>query len=160
MDQTTPTPQPVSTNPANLQNSDLQDSSNNTFVDTTNQQPEPANSSWVPEEIPQLTVDVFRDDETIFVVSTVAGIQPEDIDISMENNVLSIKGIRKKPYDDQKNMLLLEECFWGEFHRELTINENLHVDKIKANIDQGILTISIPILKVTTSKRVQIDVHS
>ncbi len=74
-----------------------------------------ANAAWKPEEVPQLTVDVYRDEESIYVVSTVAGGNPKDLDISVENNTLSIKGIRKKPYSDASVTLLLEECFWGEF---------------------------------------------
>jgi HSP20 family protein len=132
-----------------------QANSNQTTTTTHSSLP---STSWTPEDIPQLTVDVYRDDDTIFVVSTVAGISPKDIDISVDNNILSIKGIRHKPYEDKKNTLLLEECFWGEFHRELTINENLNVDKIRANINQGILTIAIPILRVSNSKRIKVDV--
>jgi len=113
--------------------------------------------NWSPEEVPQLTVDVYRKEDAIFVVSTVAGVNPSDLDISMENNTLSIKGVRRKPYNDDGATILLEECFWGEFYRELTINENLDVDKIKASLHQGVLTIEIPVLKVTAQKKITVD---
>jgi len=112
---------------------------------------------WKPEEVPQLTVDVYRKDDSIFVVSTVAGVQPGDLDISIENNMLSIKGLRKKPYNDEGATVLLEECFWGEFYRELTINENLDVDKIQASLHHGVLSIEIPILKITSQKKITVD---
>ena len=112
---------------------------------------------WKPEEVPQLTVDVYRKNDSIFVVSTVAGVQPGDLDISIENNTLSIKGIRKKPYNDDGATVLLEECFWGEFFRELTINENLDVDKIQASLHHGVLSIEIPILKITSQKKIIVD---
>jgi HSP20 family protein len=115
------------------------------------------NNEWKPEEIPQLTVDVYRDETKIYVVSTVAGVNPNDLDISIENNTLSIKGIRRKPYDDKTNTVLLEECFWGEFYRELTINENLDVEKIKASLHQGILIVEIPILRVASQKKITVD---
>ncbi len=114
-------------------------------------------AEWKPEEVPQLTVDVFRDEEKIYIVSTVAGVNPKDLDISIENNTLSIKGVRKKPYEDKTNTVLLEECFWGEFYRELTINENLDVEKIKASLHHGILTIEIPILKLSSQKKIKVD---
>jgi len=114
-------------------------------------------NNWQPEEVPQLTVDVYRQNDTIFVVSTVAGVNPKDLDISIENNTLSIKGIRQKPYSNQTTTVLLEECFWGEFYRELTINENLDVEKIKANLSQGILIVEIPILKMTKQKKISVD---
>jgi HSP20 family protein len=112
--------------------------------------------SWEPEEVPQLTVDVYRKENTIFIVSTVAGVNPKDLDISIETNTLSIKGVRRKPYDSDVS-LLLEECFWGEFYRELTINENLDVDAIKASINQGILVIEVPLLQLTPHRKIEVN---
>jgi HSP20 family protein len=114
-------------------------------------------NDWKPEEVPQLTVDVYRRDDIIFVVSTVAGVNPNDLDISIENHTLSIRGVRRKPYDETNSTVLLEECFWGEFYRELTINENLDVDKIKATLNQGVLTIEIPILRLASQKKIKVD---
>lgn len=113
--------------------------------------------SWKPEDVPQLTVDVYRQEHTIFVVSTVAGVNPEDLDISIENNVLSIKGLRKRPYNQEKSNTLLEECFWGEFYRELTINENVDVDNIKATINQGVLVVEVPLLQLTPHRKIEVD---
>jgi HSP20 family protein len=115
------------------------------------------NSTWKPEEVPQLTVDVYRKVDSIFVVSTVAGITHSDLDISIENNTLSIKGFRKKPYESSEIESLLEECVWGEFFREITINENLDVSKIKALLKDGILSIEIPILKILASRRITVE---
>jgi HSP20 family protein len=115
------------------------------------------NSTWKPEEVPQLTVDVYRKGDSIFVISTVAGISHSDLDISIENNTLSIKGFRKKPYEVVDIETLLEECVWGEFFREITINENLDVSKIKAILKEGILAIEIPILKILASRRITVE---
>ena len=114
-------------------------------------------STWKPEEVPQLTVDVYRKGDSIFVVSTVAGISHSDLDISIENNTLSIKGFRNKPYETVEIETLLEECVWGEFFREITINENLDVSKIKAILKDGILSIEIPILKILASRRITVE---
>jgi HSP20 family protein len=116
-------------------------------------------SDWKPEEVPQLTVDVYRSGDSIFVVSTVAGVNPKDLDISVEGNTLSVKGIRRRPYSDDDNVLLLEECFWGEFYRELTINENLDVDRIKATLNQGVLIVEVPILKLSSHRRIEVDMQ-
>jgi HSP20 family protein len=115
------------------------------------------NPTWKPEEVPQLTVDVYRKGDSIFVISTVAGISHADLDISIENNTLSIKGFRKKPYETVDIETLLEECVWGEFFREITINENLDVSKIKAILKDGILSIEIPILKILASRRITVE---
>jgi HSP20 family protein len=133
-------------------NSFTTDANANTTTTTTSND----DNAWTPEEIPQLTVDVYRKENSIFVVSTVAGVGPEDIDINIEGNVLTIKGVRRKPYSEKDNMVLLEECFWGEFVRKLTINERLDVDKIQADLNQGILTVELPILKITHHKKIAV----
>jgi HSP20 family protein len=115
------------------------------------------NSTWKPDEVPQLTVDVYRKEQTIFVVSTVAGVNHKDLDIMIENNTLTIKGFRKRPYENTGSEILLEECIWGEFYRELTINENLDVGNIKAKINLGILSIEIPILKIVANRRIEVE---
>jgi len=128
--------------------------------DNQNQNPQAQSSqgvSWKPEEVPQLTVDVYRKENTIFVVSTVAGVNPKDLDVSIENNILSIKGVRKKPYSDSNTNVLLEECFWGEFYRELTINENIDVDNIKAGINQGVLVVEVPLIQVTPHRKIEVN---
>ena len=114
-------------------------------------------SNWKPKSVPKLTVDVYRNDFTIYIVSTVAGVEAKNLDISLEGNTLCIRGIREKPYSEYGHMVLLEECFWGEFYREITINENLDFDAIKASLKEGLLIIEIPILNYSqNSDNIQI----
>jgi HSP20 family protein len=129
----------------------------NNETTSNNSQSSNTESKWKPEEVPQLTVDVYRKADSIFVISTVAGISHSDLDISIENNTLSIKGFRNKPYEMADIETLLEECVWGEFFREITINENLDVSKIKAILKDGILSIEIPILKILASRRITVE---
>jgi HSP20 family protein len=115
------------------------------------------NTEWQPEEVPQLTVDVYKKDDMIFVVSTVAGVHPSDLDISIENQTLSIKGLRKKPYDAPEGSVLLEECFWGEFYRELTINENLDIENITASLKHGVLIVTVPLIVTKSQRKIDIS---
>jgi HSP20 family protein len=135
--------------PANTINPDLNDKNvTNPQVNT--------DDGWKPDEVPQLTVDVYKEGEVIFLISTVAGVQPADLDVSVEGTTVIIKGTRKPPYPSSSKVLL-SECFWGEFQRELDLNENLDVDNIKAALKQGILTVEIPIIKLTNSKQIKVD---
>lgn len=125
-------------------------------MEETNNQDLNGDGTWTPEEVPQLTVDVYRKADDIFVVSTVAGVDARDLDVSIDGNDLTIKGTRKKPYaDDQK--LLLNECFWGEFSRELTINENINTDEITAELNSGVLVVKIPIIKISGHRRISVS---
>jgi HSP20 family protein len=112
--------------------------------------------NWEPEDVPQLTVDVYKKNQKIYVVSTVAGVNSANLDISINDNTLSIKGVRVKPYNNTDNEVLLEECFWGSFSREITINETLNVDEIKANLKNGVLTIEVPIYKITAQRKISV----
>jgi HSP20 family protein len=116
------------------------------------------NLSWKPEEVPQLTVDVYKKSNVIYIISTVAGVDPKDLDISLENNVLTIKGVRRKPYSENADLtLILEECFWGEFYRELAINDSVDVENIKATINQGVLVIEVPVLQAVKHKKIEVS---
>ncbi len=115
-----------------------------------------SDDSWKPDEVPQLTVDVYKEGENIFLISTVAGVQPADLDVSVEGSTVIIKGTRRPPYPTSSKVLL-SECFWGEFQRELDLNENLDMDNIKASLKQGILTVEIPIIRLTNSKQIKVD---
>ncbi|MBC7406221.1 MAG: Hsp20/alpha crystallin family protein [Candidatus Parcubacteria bacterium] len=116
-----------------------------------------SNSSWMPEAVPQLTVDMYYRGDFIYIVSTVAGVQASDLDIAVESGVLFIKGVRRKPYKDSEVNTELSECFWGEFMRELPLPDNVNVDTIEANLNNGILIVKIPVLKVK-AKKIQIRV--
>lgn len=119
-------------------------------ADTSN-----GSGAWTPEDIPQLTVDVYRKGDIIYVVSTVAGVEANDLDITVDGNDLTIRGSRKRPYPEDQQ-LLLNECFWGEFSRELTINENINVDEITAELSNGVLTVMIPIIVISGHKRISV----
>jgi len=107
---------------------------------------------WAPESVPQLTVDVYRKGNVIYVVSTVAGVAPEDLDVSIDDSILSIKGIRRRPYKENEGEMLINECFWGEFSRELSINENIDPEKIKATLVNGVLVVEIQVIKIVARK--------
>jgi HSP20 family protein len=115
------------------------------------------NASWIPEAIPQLTVDMYYRGDFIYIVSTAAGVQASDLDITFENGVLYVKGVRRKPYPDDEVELELSECFWGGFARDIILPDTANVEEIDANLTNGILTIKIPITR-PKAKKIQIKV--
>ena len=112
------------------------------------------------QEEGQLVVDAFQTDSEIIVQSAIAGINAEEIDISIENDILTIRGSREKPVCknvfDKKKEYLYQECWWGAFMRKIILPEEVDSRKIKATIKKGILTIKLPIVK-TDLEKIEID---
>lgn len=92
----------------------------------------------------ELAVDVYQTDKEIIVRSAVAGVKPEDLDISVEDDVLIIKGSRKAPLEEENSSFFLKECYWGDFSRRIIITDEIDPSRIDASMKEGILTVRIP----------------
>lgn len=92
----------------------------------------------------ELVVDVFETDSNFVVLTAIAGIQIKDIDISVEKDMMVIKGNRLNPHLDPEKKYFYQECYWGPFSRKIVLPENIEVQKAAAQMDKGILTIKIP----------------
>ena len=104
----------------------------------------------------QLSIDIYQTPKDIIVKSTIAGIKPEDIDISINNDMLTIRGKRTMKEKIKEENYLYRECYWGSFSRSVILPIEVQAEKIEAYIENGVLTISLPKAKV--SKQVSIKV--
>ncbi len=91
----------------------------------------------------RLAVDVFENDDAIVIKAAVPGLEPEDIHISLEDDVLSIDGEFKNTGEDVK-YLIRERAGEGRFRRDLRLNVSVEVNNIEATFDNGILTLNVP----------------
>lgn len=96
------------------------------------------------EEDGQLSVDVYQDASSIYIKSTIAGVEPEDIDISFDNDMITIRGKRRQDRTIREEDYFYQECYWGGFSRSIILPVDVQEDKIKATIRNGILTIELP----------------
>lgn len=92
----------------------------------------------------ELVVDVFETGADFVVLAAIAGIQIKDIDISLEKDMMVIKGNREDPHDHSEKKYYYQECHWGPFSRKIILPENIDIDKADAQMDKGVLTIKIP----------------
>ena len=92
----------------------------------------------------ELVVDVFETNADFVVLATIAGVQIKDMDISLEKDMMVIKGNRCDPHENTDKKYFYQECYWGPFSRKVVLPENINIDKADAQIDKGILTIKIP----------------
>ena len=113
---------------------------------------------WIDqeEEEGQLSVDVYQDGDNIIVKSTIAGIEPEDVDISITNDMLTIRGERKQEKSQHGREYFFQECYWGAFSRSIILPVEVDVKKIDATIKNGILTILLPKLEQKSQKSIKV----
>lgn len=91
----------------------------------------------------QLTVDVYQTPDAIVVCSIIGGVAPEDVDVSINNDMVVIKGTRKNPVNIDPKDYYYQECFWGTFSRSIILPVEVAADKSEASIKNGILTIRL-----------------
>lgn len=92
----------------------------------------------------ELVVDVYETGAEFVVSTAIAGIQIKDLDISLEKDMMIIKGNRCDPNDHPDRKYFYQECYWGPFSRKIVLPENIDIDKADAQMDKGVLTIKIP----------------
>ena len=103
----------------------------------------------------QLTVDIYQTESDLVIQSAVAGVDLKDLDISIDRDLVLIKGKRNKP-NKEKGDYFCRECYWGTFSRKIILPVEVNCDKIQAVLKKGILTIKIP-KKTKEKKRVIIQ---
>lgn len=108
---------------------------------------EPSINEWLEyeneESEGQLAVDVFHDQERIVIKSTIAGARPEDLKISLHNDLLMIKGRRDVGENVAEENFLFKECYWGPFSRSIILPAAVENKRVEAEIENGILTITL-----------------
>ncbi|MBI3290762.1 Hsp20/alpha crystallin family protein [Candidatus Falkowbacteria bacterium] len=101
--------------------------------------------NWLDDESEgQLLLDVYQDDKNIYVKSTIAGVKPEDLDISINNDMLTIRGVRDGETAFEKADYFYQECYWGSFSRSIILPFEVKSDKVSAELKNGVLTIALP----------------
>lgn len=104
----------------------------------------------------ELVVDVFETNSDFVVSAAIAGAQIKDIDISVEKDMMVIKGHRQNPHDNLEKKYFYQECYWGPFSRKIILPENVNTEEADAQMDRGILMIKIP--KTTAKEKPNIKV--
>ncbi len=108
------------------------------------------------EEEGQLAVDIYQTEEAVIVKSTIAGATAADIDVSLVDDILTIKGRREADEHVAADAYLYRECYWGRFSRTIILPFELKNDKVNASLDNGVLTVVLP--KARRSKETSIRV--
>src|SRR3989338_6320571 len=108
------------------------------------------------EEEGQLTVDVYQDEDDIIVQSTVAGVRPDDLDVQITRDMVTIRGKREQTREITKNDYFYQELYWGSFSRSILLPSEVDVDESEATLKNGLLTVKLPKLDRNRSERLKV----
>ncbi|MDO8560858.1 MAG: Hsp20/alpha crystallin family protein [bacterium] len=92
----------------------------------------------------ELTLDVLDEGTHFTVQAMVAGVHPEDIDISFNDDTFTIRGVRKQHHETHGKNYYAKELYWGKFSRSVVLPEEVDSEKVEANLKNGLLTVKIP----------------
>jgi len=104
-----------------------------------------------------LAVDVYETKEKLFVKARTAGVNKDDLDVSITDNTLTIKGTLSSGDEVDAEDYHIQECYWGEFSRTLALPVPVKEDEVDAVLKDGVLTISFTKLKQETVKKITIS---
>ncbi len=100
---------------------------------------------WLTDELEgQLSVDVYQKGGAIVVKSTIAGVEPEDLEIFLNRDMLTIKGKREHEGRVEQGDYFIRECYWGKFSRTIILPSDVKSEEAKATLKDGVLTIAMP----------------
>jgi HSP20 family protein len=118
-----------------------------------------AEEEWDEEEaaVPgQLAVDVYETKERLVVKARTAGVNKNDLEVSIADNTLSIRGTLSAGNEENVENYFVQECYWGEFSRSIALPVPVKEDNIEAVLKDGVLTITFTKVKQDTVKRIQV----
>ena len=117
--------------------------------------PEPATgATWLP------LVDIFEETDEIRLVAEVPGVKPEDVKISVEGNLLTIKGTKEQVAEEKAERVHRYERTYGAFERTFTLAASIDPSKIKATYNLGVLTITLPKAETAKPHLIKVEVTS
>jgi HSP20 family protein len=110
-----------------------------------------ATANWAP------SVDITENEEAFVLHADIPGVKPDDIEVSMDNGVLTIKGERKTEDKTEKENFRRVERQYGMFYRRFTLPDTANAEKIEAHSEHGVLKVTIPKQAVAQARRITVN---
>lgn len=104
----------------------------------------------------QLAVDVYETKEKLVVKGRVAGVNKSELDVSISDNTLTIRGTLSAGNEEGVENYFLQECYWGEFSRSIVLPVPVKEEEIEAVLKDGVLSVSFAKQKQDTVKKIQV----
>ena len=117
-------------------------------------------NGWMEEENDELelTVDVYQTPTDIILQTMVAGVKPEDLELTIARDMVTIRGKREENRNIDEENYFIKELYWGKFSRTISLPQEVEPEEVEATEKHGLLTIKLQ--KVDKEKRTSIKVKS
>ncbi len=133
----------------------LQDQINRLFNEAFDRNSSEANlTTWAP------AVDIYETEHELVVKADLPDIQPEELDIRVENNILAIRGERKFEKSVKEDNYLRVERSYGSFARSFSLASTVNTEAIKADYKNGVLTLTVPKREEAKPKQIKVNVET
>ena len=111
-------------------------------------------SAWLP------AVDVLENKEGVRITVELPGVKPEDVKLSVENSVLTIRGEKRATYEEKTDRMHRYERQYGSFERTFALPSTVDVDRVEARYDNGVLTVDLPKAEKAKPKTIEIKAQA
>ena len=105
----------------------------------------------------QLTIDVYQTPSDIVIESAIAGVKPEDIDIDVSPDALTIRGERRRETEVEEEDYFYRECYWGRFSRSIILPQEIDPESASVSFKNGVLTVRLPKLDKKKTKKLRVS---
>lgn len=111
---------------------------------------------WVTGYEGALNIDMYQTKDNVIIKSTIAGVRPDDIDITVANDMVTIQGSRTREEKVTDDDYFYQECYWGGFSRSVIVPVDIDSEHIEADLKDGILTVVVPKAAKAKTKKVKV----
>ena len=102
--------------------------------------------------------DVYEDKDNVFVETSLAGVRPEDVEVSVEKGILTLQGASKKEHEVEEKNYYRKEMRSGSFFRQIVLPTAVKEDKVMAEFEDGVLKVTCPKAVATETKKIAVKV--
>ncbi len=122
--------------------------------------PGASQEDWLSEYEGQLTIDMYQTKDNVIIKSTIAGVRPEDIDVTIANDMVTIRGERRRDFDASSEDYFYQECYWGSFSRSVVLPVDVDIENVSADLKDGILTVILPKAAKSKAKKIKVGARA
>ena len=115
-------------------------------------------SGTLPMTAHDVPTDVFHAEDRLVIRMDLPGVRPEDVEVTVQENVLVINGSRRFNWDPEKVRFVRRGSFYGDFTQRVALGKGLDLDKIQARFENGVLELSLPYAEEVQPKKISIEV--